>query len=112
MHDLDSRFLAVSACALLGLSTLTAVAYEGLQADYATCAQGRGKVSNNRIVAACTRLIDNAAQKNELVGYFHALRAIASTDRARNCSDARMALQLLKDPQLAGHVRTLQKANC
>ena len=98
---------------LLGLSTLTAVAYEGLQADNdATCAQGRGKVSNNRIVAACTRLIDNAAQKNELVGYFHALRAIASTDRARNCSDARMALQLLKAPQLAGHVRTLQKANC
>ena len=93
---------------------LPAVAYEGLQSDYATCAQGRGKVANNQIVAAsaCIRLIDNAVQKNELVGYFHALRAIASTDRARNCSDARMALQFMKDPQLAAHVRTLQKANC
>ena len=107
-----SRFLPVSASALLAFATLTAVAYEGLQADYATCAQGRGKVANNRIVAACTRLIDNASQKSELVGYFHALRAIASTDRARNCSDARMALQFMKDPQLAAHVRTLQKANC
>jgi hypothetical protein len=91
---------------------LPAAAYEGLQADYATCAQGRGKVANNQIVAACTRLIENAAQENELVGYFHALRAIASTDRARNCNDARIALKLLKDPKLVAHVQNLQKANC
>ena len=112
MRRLNDRDFTFPGC--FGERTLGVVdtAYEGLQADYATCAQGRGKVANNRIVAACTRLIDNAAQKNELVGYFHALRAIASTDRGRNCRDARMALQLLKDPQLAGHVRTLQKANC
>ena len=108
----SSHFLTVWASALLALSVLPAVAYEGLQADYATCAQGRGKVVNNRIVAACTRLIDNSAQKNELVGYFYALRAIASTDRASNCNDTRIALKLLKDPKLVAHVRALQKANC
>lgn len=90
----------------------SAVAYDGLVVDYKTCTTGGGKVSNAKVVNACSRLIDNAKVKNETVGYFYALRAIANTDRALNCSDARTAAQLLNNPKLKEHTQTLIKTNC
>ena len=93
-------------------STIPANAYEGLEQDYAACVQGSGKIANTKIVAACTRLIDNSAKKNALVGSFYALRAIANTDKASNCRDAREALKLLENPNLIKHAKTLEKINC
>ncbi len=94
------------------LAPTQAIAYDGLKQDFATCTQGSGKVANTTIVKACTRLIDNAAKQNSLTGYFYALRAIANTDRASNCKDARQALKLLDNPDLIKHARTLEKMNC
>lgn len=87
-------------------------AYKGMEKDFATCTQGSGKVPNTQIVKACTKLIDNAAKHNSLTGYFFALRAIANTDKASNCRDARQALKLLDNPKLLEHTKTLIKINC
>lgn len=100
---------------ILGLSLLTAApafSYDGFEADFATCTQGSGKVSNAEIVQACTRLIDNARAENETVGLFYALRATASTDKDSNCRDARKALTLLKAPAVVKGAKTLEKLNC
>jgi hypothetical protein len=91
---------------------LQARAYEGMQADYRICTQGAGEVANERIVHACTRLIDNANQKNELVGFFHALRASANTDQRQNCRDAKIARGLLKDAKLQEQIDRLVATNC
>jgi hypothetical protein len=42
-----------------------AFAYDGFQADFAVCTQGNNK---GEVVAACTRLIDNAAAENATIG--------------------------------------------
>jgi hypothetical protein len=91
---------------------LQAQAYDGMQADYRDCTKGAGKVSNARIVSACSRLIDNATQKNELVGYFYALRASASADQEQSCRDAKIAGSLLKGADLQKQVRRLRAASC
>jgi len=93
-------------------SALQAQTYNGMQADYRVCTQGAGKIANARIVRACTRLIDNAATKNELVGFFHTLRASANTDRRQNCQDATIARRLLKGAKLQEQVRRLAATNC
>lgn len=104
---LSLSILCVSVLALTSVN-----AYEGLQKDFATCTQGGGKVANTEIVKACTQLIDNAAKHNALTGSFYALRAIANTDKASNCRDARQALKLLDDPNLIKHAKTLENNNC
>ena len=100
--------LALAAFAAQG----PALAYQGLEADYQVCTQGAGKVTNARIVQACTRLIDNAATKNEIVGFFHALRASANTDRAQNCADGRIAKDLLTGADMKAQAQKLIDANC
>jgi hypothetical protein len=100
---------------ILGLGLLTAapaLAYDGFEADFATCTQGSGKVSNAEIVQACSRLIDNARAENETVGFFYALRATANTDKASNCHDAHKALKLLKAPAVVESAKALAKSNC
>lgn len=87
-------------------------AYKDLPKDYAICTQGGGKVANSQVVQACTRLIDNSVKKNSLTGYFYALRALASNDKARNCRDARQAIRLLDKPNLIQHAKAIEKANC
>lgn len=82
-------------------------AYDGLDQDYATCTQGQGKVDADQVVQACTRLIDNSAKENELVGIFYAMRATASTDKKSNCRDARKILELVKDPTFVSGAKTL-----
>mgnify|MGYP005992463467 FL=1 len=94
------------------LATSQVQAYEGLEKDYATCTQGGGKVPNTQIVKACTQLIDNAAKHNSLTGTFFALRAIANTDKARNCQDAHQAKKLLENPKLLELTNQLIKINC
>ncbi len=89
-----------------------AAGYDGLTADYKTCTTGQGKVANGLVVAACTRLIDNAAKENSLVGMFHALRASANNDKNLNCRDAVKARELVTDPNLAGAIDDLENANC
>ncbi len=94
------------------LISSNAQAYEGMEKDFATCTQGGSKVLNTQIVKACTQLIDNAAKYNSLTGYFFALRAIANTNKASNCSDARQAMKLLDNPKLIEHTKQLIKINC
>ncbi len=103
-------FLSVLSVCFLIFSP--AKAYEGLEKDFASCTKGSGKIPNTQIVQACTRLINNAAKHNSLTGSFFALRAIANTDRASNCRDARQALKLLENPKLIKHAKTLEKMNC
>ncbi len=104
--------LSLSIVCVSVLSFTSANAYDGLEKDFETCTQGGGKVANTQIVKACTQLIDNAAKHNSLTGYFFALRAIANTDKASNCADARQALKLIDNPELIKHAKTLEKTNC
>ncbi len=104
-------FILSTVCASL-ITFSPANAYEGLEKDFQSCTQGSGKIPNTQIVQACTRLIDNAAKHNSLTGSFFALRAIANTDKASNCQDARQALKLLENPNLIKHAKTLEKINC
>lgn len=102
--------VATLLAAFLGSSA--AHAYKGLEQDYKTCTEGGGKVSDDKVFAACSRLIDNAAEKNEAVGFFHALRAEASKDPASICADANEAARLLKDADLIAMARKLAEKNC
>lgn len=85
-------------------------AYETLEADYKICTGGKAQRAD--VVSACTRLIDNSATENELVGFFYALRATANTDKAQNCRDAKKVMQLIKDPKLAESAKQLEANNC
>ena len=96
---------------LLTLCT-SANAYNGMEEDYARCMNGQDKIPNSEIVRACTRLISNAQEENSLVGYFHAMRASANTDRRANCYDVRKALLLIKDEKLQKILRPMEDANC
>lgn len=106
------RAFCVALIAMTTLSSYQADAYKGLEANYKACMQGAGKVSNEKIVRACSRLIDKAVKKNELVGYFHALRATANTDKKQNCRDALIAAKLLKNPKIQKQIKQLTTANC
>ena len=85
-----------------------ALSYDGLAEDYKICTTGKGNV----VVAACTRLIDNAQKENEVVGLFYAIRASNNNDKALNCSDAKKARALIKDPKLQGSIDQLESTNC
>lgn len=89
-----------------------AVAYDGLQADFATCTRGDSKTQAKAMVTACGRLIANAKAENETVGMFYALRASVNTDKQRNCLDARKAVALIKTPGLRANAQQLEKAQC
>lgn len=90
----------------------SAMAYDGLQADFQTCTQGQGQVSDAAVVAACTRLIDNAQTENETIGFFYAMRATANTDKASNCRDARKVLELTNNPTFVNGAKSLIQTNC
>ena len=108
---MKARFLVALGC-LGALAAGPAHAYDGQEQDFAACTQGQGKVDNASVVAACTRLIDNAATENEMVGFFYALRASANDDKASNCRDAQKVLELTKDPTFVDGAKTLIKVNC
>jgi hypothetical protein len=86
-----------------------AFAYDGFQADFAVCTQGNNK---SDVVAACTRLIDNAAAENATIGMFYGLRAANNDDPAQNCRDARKSLELAEDDAIKGLSQQLIAANC
>lgn len=100
---------AISICLL---AAAPAVAYDTLQEDYAACTQGGNQISSGEIVEACSRLIDNAQQENELVGYFYAMRAASNDDRAQNCADAHKVLELVTDKVFVDGAKQLIKDNC
>jgi len=104
------RFLAVGCMSLVALAS--ASAYEGVEKDFTVCTQGQGKAANEAVVAACTRLIDNAAKENEMVGFFYAMRATANDDKSSNCRDAHKVLELTKDKTFVDGAKTLIKNNC
>lgn len=93
-------------------AALPARAYDTLEQDYAACTQGGGKISAAEIVTACTRLIDNSATENELVGFFYGLRAANNTDRAQNCADAHKVLELTNDQTFVDGAKQLIEDNC
>lgn len=101
-------------CLSVGLGALggTAIAYDNLKEDYATCTTGAGKVDNKAVVSACTRLIDNANTENEVIGFFYAMRAIANDDKASNCRDAKKVLKLTDDPTFVNGAKQIMKSNC
>ena len=100
-------------CAILFAATApAAIAYDGLEADYATCTQGDGSTQAEAMVGACSRLIENSSTESELVGMFYALRASVNTDKSTNCQDARKAMSLIKNPGLRESAQELKKINC
>ncbi len=103
--------VCVTLCMLV-LALTSARAYDGMEKDFTTCTQGQGKVSNESVVEACTRLIDNAAKENEMVGFFYAMRATANDDKASNCRDAHKVLELSNDPTFVKGAKTLIEVNC
>jgi sugar phosphate isomerase/epimerase len=100
-----SRVLPVLAM----IASTQAFAYDGLEADFATCTQGKDQ---GEIVEACTRLIDNASVENPMVGMFYGLRASNNDDRAQNCADARKSLELADDEAIKSLSQKLIDANC
>jgi hypothetical protein len=105
---MKSRFIFSALC--LSLFAITpAKSYDTLEADFAAC-QGNGP--REQIVAACTRLIDNAQTENELVGYFYGLRASNNDDKAQNCHDANKVLELTQNPDLVNAANELVRINC
>ncbi len=104
-----TAFLAV---ALGALAVTPLGAYEGLQQDFATCLQGQGKASSQQIVAACTRMIDNAKAENELIGFAHAMRAAENDDKALNCKDAKKAAKLVKAPAVVDGAKKIIERDC
>jgi len=102
----------ISALSLVAVCTAPLGAYEGLQKDFGTCLQGQGKATNDAVVAACTRLIDNAKAENELIGFAYAMRATLSTDKASNCRDAKKAVQLVKAKVVVDGANKIIKENC
>jgi hypothetical protein len=104
-------FVVAATCGLV-LAASTASAYDTLEADFATCTQGAGQVDNGTVVAACTRLIDNAQTENELVGLFYAMRATANDDKSANCSDAHKVLSLTDDASIIEGAKKLVELNC
>ena len=86
-----------------------AVAYDGFEADFATCTQSNNKAE---VVAACTRLIDNASDENAVIGMFYGLRAANNDDAAQNCADAQKSLALADDDAIKKLSQQLIDANC
>lgn len=109
---MKQRTCAVICALSLSAAVSAAVAYDGLENDYATCAQGDARTQAEAMVEACSRLIDNSTTENELVGMFYALRATVNTDRDANCQDARKAMSLIANPGLLGSAQELEKINC
>lgn len=100
-------------CAMLfAAAAPAALAYDGLEADYATCTQGDASTQAEAMVGACSRLIENSSTENELVGMFYALRATVNTDRSANCQDARKATSLIENPGLRESAQELERINC
>lgn len=91
------------------LVSVQAVAYDGFEADFATCTQGN---DSGAVVAACTRLIDNASAENAVTGMFYGLRAANGSDAAQNCADAKKSLALAEDAAIKTLSRQLIDSNC
>lgn len=104
-------FAVLSASALV-LTAPAALAYDGLQQDFATCTQGDSNTQAEAMVGACSRLIENSSAETELVGMFYALRASVNTDKASNCADSRKAVSLIKDQNLLKSAKEMEKAAC
>lgn len=95
--------------ALVVIASTQAFAYDGFEDDFATCTQGSDQ---GEVVEACSRLIDNAAVENSMVGMFYGLRASSNDDPAQNCSDARKSLELADDDAIKALSQKLIDANC
>ncbi len=91
------------------LASLPALAYDGLEADMATCTQSNERAA---VVAACSRLIDNSAKENAIVGMFYGLRAASNNDTAQNCADAKKSLSLADDDAIRTLSQQLIDQNC
>lgn len=100
-------FRALPVVALL--ASAQAAAYDGFEADFATCTQGN---DSGAVVAACTRLIDNASAENAVTGMFYGLRAANNSDAAQNCADARKSLTLAEDDAIKTLSQQLIDQNC
>ena len=106
------RRLVLTASALAILIFTKPLFAQSLEENFDNCINGAGKVANEVIVAACSSLIDEAQAENETVGFFYAMRAIASTDRERNCTDGLKAKELISDPKLAEPIEQILSGNC
>lgn len=95
--------------ALALIAATQAIAYDGFEADFATCTQSN---DSGAVVAACTRLIDNAADENAVIGMFYGLRASNNDDAAQNCADAQKSLALADDDAIKKLSQQLIDANC
>lgn len=86
--------------------------YDTLTEDYQICLGGGGKLPKEVVVDACTRLIDNAAKENSIIGMFYGLRASVNDDKAQNCKDAKKSLALAEDAKIKSLSKELIKINC
>ncbi|MEJ2517178.1 MAG: hypothetical protein P8Y82_04085 [Methyloceanibacter sp.] len=91
------------------LASVQAVAYDGFETDFSTCTQSN---DSGAVVAACSRLIDNAAAENSVVGMLYGLRAANNTDAAQNCFDAKKSLALAEDDAIKSLSQQLIDQNC
>lgn len=106
------KVLVPAAVLMFGLSNPGLVLAQSLEENMNTCMNGAGQVSNEEITDACTSLIEEAQAENETVGFFYAMRALASSDRERNCQDGLKAKELISDPNLADPIEQIIAQNC
>ena len=106
------RAFGLAAALFASLACVTPLSAQTLEESMNICMNGAGQVSNEEITTACTNLIDQAQAENETIGFFYAMRALANTDRERNCSDGLKAKELIKDPNLADPIEQIIANNC
>lgn len=110
-QTMHAKICALTATLMITM-TGSAFGYNGLKQDYSNCTTGQGKIANETVVAACSRLINNAKTENETIGLFYALRASANSNKADNCRDAKKARKLINNKNLTDALNKLEKSNC
>lgn len=107
------KFQVFALCAAMFFisSTPQAMAYDTLVEDFSLCTNGDSS-QPEKIVSACTRLIENSQAENETTGTFYMMRAVSNTDRELNCRDSRKALTMITDLKLVTIIQDFIKTNC
>ncbi|MDJ0512852.1 MAG: hypothetical protein QNJ62_05345 [Methyloceanibacter sp.] len=89
------------------------------KADRERCANLRDAVSKQEQYDACTRLIENAPNENDLVGTFYVNRATAHEDHTAQCQDVTKGIEIIEreNPRIFGggflaSAKRLQQAAC
>jgi len=89
------------------------------KADRERCANTRDSVSKQEQYDACTRLIEDAPNENDLVGTYYVNRATAHDDHTAQCQDVTKGIEIIErensrifGADFLAAAKSLQKTSC